>query len=297
MPHPFFDAGSYPWGRADAQALKEQLRTVIPNVPDIVIIYEQSGGDRAALDSNAAPDVVWHRALSLLANAGRLREFIEELEQIKRLQGNASFQAAIRAVREATPTPQRPGQTPTPISTPIPTPIPKPFPVTAKIVIGVLLVAILIFVGSLVAQGVFKVDVPWLPGTGEPATVARLQNGPRAEDSGGVITTIERVDQVGDRTEIELTIQNNLPDTISLPASLAALVGADGTSVKADPFAGSWTDSIPAGQLSRGTIVLDGVLPPGATTATFSFSTVFVQGPGGPDSIIVPGLAIAAVPE
>lgn len=105
MSHPFFDAGKYPWGRDDAQALKEQLRTVIPNVPDIVMLYEQSGGDRAVLDSNAAPDVVWYRALSLLANAGRLREFIEELEQIKRLEGNASFQAAIRAVREATPMP------------------------------------------------------------------------------------------------------------------------------------------------------------------------------------------------
>src|SRR5688572_28095500 len=103
MPHPFFDAGSFPWRRPDARVLKDQLRTVITNVPEIVAIYERSGGDRASLNTNATPDDVWQNALNLLAGAGLLRNLIEELESIARLKSNTAFQAAVRAVREARP--------------------------------------------------------------------------------------------------------------------------------------------------------------------------------------------------
>jgi hypothetical protein len=103
MPHPFFDSGSFPWRRPDARVLKEQLRTLITNVPEIVAIYERSGGDRAALNSNAAPDDVWQNALNLLAGAGLFRNFIDELSTIARLRTNSTFQAALLAVREANP--------------------------------------------------------------------------------------------------------------------------------------------------------------------------------------------------
>ena len=311
MPHPFFDADKYPWHRADARELKVQLRTLIPNVPEIVAIYERSGGDKAWLNQNAAPDDVWQSALNLLAAARLLQNFINELASIARLQHNASFQAAIRAVREAQPSASDPVD-----ARPI-----EDFnrqidgghsrqkssrlPIAVGIVIGIVVLAFLFFFISTMAQNVFRIDVPWLPGTGqggssEEATgdpIPRLQNGPVTADSAGVVTTIERVDQRGDITEIELTVQNNLADTITLPLSVAALMSADGTTVSADPFAGDWTESIPAGVLRRGTIVFKGTLPPAATSATFSFSTAFVQGPGGPDAIVVPDLAIAAVPQ
>ena len=297
MPHPYFDTGSFPWSRPEAKALIVQLNTVIPNVPEIVAIYERSGGDRASLNSHGSPAEVWHSALTLLAAGGRLGSFLDELASIGRLQHNADFQAAIRAVREAKPIPTR--QAPDPGR-------PSRWPIAVGGVIGVIALTVFFFVGSAMAQSLFSIDVPWIPGTGQAPNgspesttvdaIPRLQGGPVAVDSEGVVTTIERVDQRGNLTEIELTVQNNLSDTIVMPTSAAALVGADGTTVAADPFAGDWNESLPAGLLGRGTIVLNGVLPPGATSATFSFSTVIVQGFDGPESIIVPDLAIAAAP-
>src|SRR3954454_25228592 len=103
MPHPFFDSGSYPWRRPEARVLKDQLRTLITNVQEIVGVYERSGGDRASLNSNPAPDEVWQNALNLLADAGLFRNFIDELASIVRLKSNSAFQAALLAVREAKP--------------------------------------------------------------------------------------------------------------------------------------------------------------------------------------------------
>ena len=191
MPHPFFDASSYPWHLPEARALKTQLRTVIPNVPEIVAIYERSGGDRASLNSNGTPDEVWQNALNLLGGAGRLREFVNELESIVRLKTNAPFQAAIRAVREAKPA--------------APPPVPRNLDggptgdqrtgtpralIAVWIVIGVLVLAVFVFVGSTIAQNVFQVDVPWIPGTGQAPGEGP---GPNQEEGGETEGTIPTV--------------------------------------------------------------------------------------------------------
>lgn len=116
LPHPFFESVRYPWRRRDAKELRIQLQTAIPNVAEIVAIYERSGGDRAALNPNAAPDEVWQNALNLLAAGGLIRDLIDELASIGRLKGNAGFQAAISAVREARPEGgQHPNHAPTPL--------------------------------------------------------------------------------------------------------------------------------------------------------------------------------------
>ena len=181
MPHPFFDAGSYPWQRPDARALKDQLRTVITNVPEIVAIYERSGGDRAVLNTNATPDDVWQSALNLLASAGLLRNLIDELESITRLKGNAAFQAAVRAVREARPVSQasirRNRDRPSGVHSGT---AGGRFGVAVAIVIAILVLTVFVFVGSTIAQNVFHVDVPWIPGTGQPPG-----EGPGPDQEGG----------------------------------------------------------------------------------------------------------------
>jgi hypothetical protein len=179
MPHPFFDAGSYPWQRPDARALKEQLRTVITSVPEIVAIYERSGGDRASLNTNATPDDVWQSALNLLAGAGLLRNLIDELESIPRLKSNKAFQAAVRAVREAEPVTRPAARNGGPAVSS--GGAGRRFGAAAGIVIGVLVLTIFVFVGTFIAQNVFKIDIPWIPGTGQ---------GPGGSETQGTIPTV-----------------------------------------------------------------------------------------------------------
>lgn len=130
--------------------------------------------------------------------------------------------------------------------------------------------------------------------TGNQAGTDRLENGPVAVDSGGVVTAVERVEHTADFTRVELTVRNDLANTITLPLyGNATLSAEDGTTLEADAFRSSWSDTIPPGQLRRGTIVFSGHLSETGTTATLSFATVFEQGFTGPQSISVPGLALA----
>lgn len=130
--------------------------------------------------------------------------------------------------------------------------------------------------------------------TGNQVGVDRLANGPVAVDSSGVVTTVERVEHTADFTRVELTVRNGLGNTITLPLyGNTTLSAEDGTTLDADSFRSSWSDTIPPGQLRRGTIVFGGHLPETGTIATLSFATVFEQGFTGPQSIAVPGLSIA----
>ncbi|MBM7503374.1 FHA domain-containing protein [Agromyces aurantiacus] len=130
--------------------------------------------------------------------------------------------------------------------------------------------------------------------TGNQVGVDRLQNAPVVVDSSGVVTTVERVEHTADFTRVELTVRNGLANTITLPLyGNATLSAEDGTTLVADGFRSSWSDTIPPGQLRRGTIVFTGHLPDAGTVATLSFATVFEQGFTGPQSIAVGGLEIA----
>jgi hypothetical protein len=101
MAHPFFESDVYPWERKEATPLYELLVALIPDPNQIVLVFEQSGGLRSALNTAQAPGLIWGDALRLLA-AGRLLErFCTRLKAIGGLQQNADFQAAIDAVVEA----------------------------------------------------------------------------------------------------------------------------------------------------------------------------------------------------
>ena len=123
-----------------------------------------------------------------------------------------------------------------------------------------------------------------------------MRDGPVTVNSVGVRTTVESVEQTRDFTRVHIVVQNNLGNTITLPLfSNATLSDAAGTTLEADQFRSTWSQTIAPGQTRRGTIVFGGHLPNAETTAALSFATVFKQGFDGPNSIVVPGLLLDAV--
>ena len=181
---------------------------------------------------------------------------------------------------------------PAPYRTTAPTGIVQPRRRGVSVLVGVLVVVLVV---GVVGVGV-TYAVATVSGfvTGNQVGVDRLANGPVAVDSSGVVTTVERVEHTADFTRVELTVRNGLGNTITLPLyGNTTLSAEDGTTLDADAFRSSWSDTIPPGQLRRGTIVFNGHLPDAGTTATLSFATVFEQGFTGPQSIAVPGLSIA----
>jgi Inner membrane component of T3SS, cytoplasmic domain len=160
------------------------------------------------------------------------------------------------------------------------------------IVVGVGVAVLLIGGGGLaIAYGVATVTAFI---TGNQTGTERLVGGPVVMDTQGVSTTVRSVEHTQDFTRVEITVQNGLPNTITLPVfNNATLTAADGTTLGADPFRSSWNQTIAPGQPSSGVLVFGGHLPPSETTAALAFATVFEQGFEGPSSIVVGGLVIA----
>ncbi|HEU4758035.1 MAG TPA: FHA domain-containing protein [Agromyces sp.] len=170
--------------------------------------------------------------------------------------------------------------------------VPPPRRGGVSVLVGVLVTVLVIGVGGVLVTYAVATVSGYV--TGNQVGVDRLQNGPVAVDSGGVVTTVERVEHTADFTRVELTVRNDLGNTITLPLyGNATLSAEDGTTLDADPFRSSWSETIAPGQLRRGTIVFGGHLPDAGTTATLTFGTVFEQGFTGPQTIAVPGLSIA----
>lgn len=170
--------------------------------------------------------------------------------------------------------------------------VPPPRRGGVSVLVGVLVAVLVIGVGGVLVTYAVATVSGYV--TGNQVGVDRLQNGPVVVDSGGVVTTVERVEHTADFTRVELTVRNDLGNTITLPLyGNATLSAEDGTTLEADPFRSSWSESIAPGQLRRGTIVFGGHLPDAGTTATLAFGTVFEQGFTGPQTIAVPGLSIA----
>lgn len=170
--------------------------------------------------------------------------------------------------------------------------VPPPRRGGVSVLVGVLVAVLVIGVGGVLVTYAVATVSGFV--TGNQVGVDRLQNGSVAVDSGGVVTAVERVEHTADFTRVELTVRNDLGNTITLPLyGNATLSAEDGTTLEADPFRSSWSESIAPGQLRRGTIVFGGHLPDAGTTATLAFGTVFEQGFTGPQTISVPGLSIA----
>ena len=200
--------------------------------------------------------------------------------------------AAPAAAPAAAPVPP-PAGAPAPRGATAPTGVVPPPPRRGgvSVLVGVLVAVLVIGIGGVAVTYAVATVSGFI--TGNQVGVDRLES-PVAVDSGGIVTTVERVEHTADFTRVELTVRNDLANTITLPVyGNATLSAEDGTTLEADAFRSSWSDTIPPGQLRRGTIVFNGHLPDAGIIATLSFATVFEQGFTGPASIVVPGLPIA----
>lgn len=94
-------------------------------------------------------------------------------------------------------------------------------------------------------------------------------------------------------TRLEVAARNDSDISLTLPLfKNCLLVGADGTTLEADPFRSRWSDSIAPGGLQRGSITFPGHIPTRVSEARLVFSTIFGMGFGGPDSIFVESIQL-----
>lgn len=168
----------------------------------------------------------------------------------------------------------------------------EPMPSRRRAPVGVgILVAVLVIGGGGLALA-YGVGTLTSFVTGNQSGTERLL-APVTQEAQGVAATVESVEQTPDFTRVEVSVRNGLSSTITLPLfENATLRAPDGTTLKADSFRSSWSDSIAPGQLTRGTVVFPGHLPDATTSATFAFARIFEQGFEGPDSIVVDGLPL-----
>jgi hypothetical protein len=97
MPHPFFDAVSYPWERTDAQALHRELALILPAFGDITFLYGKCKAGLPTLRDDS-PELVWKQALESLTIARALAKLCELVLAQSRW---ASVHDAVRAIQAA----------------------------------------------------------------------------------------------------------------------------------------------------------------------------------------------------
>ena len=77
MPHPFFDARSYPWHREEAVDFHKVLYLSVDN-PDLIdTLYRRIGAGLRPFTKKQAADLIWKEVLDLLTVARRLKALCE----------------------------------------------------------------------------------------------------------------------------------------------------------------------------------------------------------------------------
>ena len=97
MPHPFFDALSFPWHRPEAAFLSRDLARIEREFAAIELDYQACGADLPAL-TNANPELVWKEVLENLVLARALQVWCENALNSPKYR---PIHAKIRAVCDA----------------------------------------------------------------------------------------------------------------------------------------------------------------------------------------------------
>lgn len=97
MPHPFFDAMTFPWVRQDAQALHTALYQAPALSAQLVHVYQVVGGTQP-LTPGLAAHLAWREVLDLLTGARRLRALCDHLLATP---AYAALHPAVQAVVDA----------------------------------------------------------------------------------------------------------------------------------------------------------------------------------------------------
>lgn len=115
--------------------------------------------------------------------------------------------------------------------------------------------------------------------------------------AGPLTLTVHAVLHTAHFTRVDLSGANAGDDSMRLALfETCFLTAASGQTLKADQRRSDWPEAIPPGGTVRGFVTFGKHLPPGTATASLAFDVVFVQGPGGPASITVRDIRLAAAP-
>jgi hypothetical protein len=115
--------------------------------------------------------------------------------------------------------------------------------------------------------------------------------------AGPLTLTVHAVLHTAHFTRVDLSGANAGEDSMRLTLfETCFLTAASGQTLKADQRRSDWPEAIPPGGTVRGFVTFGKHLPPGTATASLAFEVVFVQGPGGPGSITVRNIRLAAAP-
>jgi hypothetical protein len=126
---------------------------------------------------------------------------------------------------------------------------------------------------------------PWVKKTQDPGR-ERIAK-PASHTSGGLTVKVPSVRVNGQATIVTISARNATRDSLTLPVFANALLEVPGVNTfNADPAAGTFSGTVPAGGNVTGTIVFDGVLGNGAMRVTLSFAQVYGS-LGGPDHVAV----------
>ena len=119
---------------------------------------------------------------------------------------------------------------------------------------------------------------PWLDKTKDPG-IERLAR--QVSNSAGPLTITVLSVRVNDQvTIVKINAKNTGSDTLTLPTFTTAQLTIPDETFEADPAAGDSSIDVPPADETFGTVVFDGVIPPGAADITLSFTQIY----GGLDS-------------
>ncbi len=113
--------------------------------------------------------------------------------------------------------------------------------------------------------------------------------GPRTKTQGILTVTVTSV-QVNERaTVVKLTARNSGQVLVTMSGGRGEQLNVpDHGTLRRDQFTGDWNSGdVPAKGESSGTIVFDGKIPPGATSATLSFPMIFSMGGVAPENMSI----------
>jgi hypothetical protein len=121
--------------------------------------------------------------------------------------------------------------------------------------------------------------------------------GEASATTGPLTLTVHAVLHTAHFTRVDLSGANAGDDSMRLPLfENCLLTAASGQTLKADPFRSDWPEAVPPGGTVRGFVTFGKHVPPGTATVSLAFGVVFVQGFGGPESITVRNIRLAAAP-
>jgi hypothetical protein len=111
--------------------------------------------------------------------------------------------------------------------------------------------------------------------------------------AGPLTLTVHAVLDTAHFTRVEITGANDGDDSMRLPVfENCFLTAGSGLTLTAGAFRSDWPEAIPPHGAVRGFLTFGRRLPPETSVVSLAFTTVFVQGFGGPDSITVPRIRL-----